>query len=633
MSNQKRSGLSAFLIINLLTCFLRTTSFAAENKIVSRSQTQMVLLTPELRRQPDAFSIELLEPISHAPAVISFYSMLGVKVFERSLALDSPASAIPLSILSEDIAALPSGYYFYDLQAASSAAGVQFSDSLLFRDISDSNLPAVLTHGDFSRFGDVNGDGFADLLLSRVLAIGQPRILINDGMGRFVDETANRMPSTRFFTVDIELFDVDQDSDLDIFFVAEDAMSMFGKSANRLYLNDGNGNFSEVSETHLPVLPVLSKNAAWGFVNQDPFPDLVITGLVRGNEPFVSSLFVLINDGTGRFSDESDSFLPQDLGYGVIDVVLADINGDKRQDIALATWEITITDETGPVPVFVYSGQNALLIQNDENKFIDETANRMPLACEPTKLIKITDINNNAAPDLYVINLSHLTDVHHRLYLNDGTGVFEDATANLLPQQDITFLNDVIFKDYNGNGYVDMYLVNVNPRAPNPAAPDFLNLNIGGFMSDASGELPMRFDFGISAVSADINRDGDADIFVSNSSGALDPAKDTLLENLTVIVSVHGMPETIPAGIFLSQNYPNPFNPATTISYSLSKAGDMTLKIYDLQGREVASLVDGWVPSGEHRYQWDAGGLASGVYYYHLEADGFVDTRKLVLMK
>ena len=106
-----------------------------------------------------------------------------------------------------------------------------------------------------------------------------------------------------------------------------------------------------------------------------------------------------------------------------------------------------------------------------------------------------------------------------------------------------------------------------------------------------------------------------------------------LLENLSVVVSVPRMPETVAGDFSLFQNYPNPFNPTTAIAYALPEAAEVTLKVYDLQGREAATLVSGRMPAGEHRYEWDASSLASGVYYYRLEVDGFVATKKLVLMK
>jgi hypothetical protein len=93
------------------------------------------------------------------------------------------------------------------------------------------------------------------------------------------------------------------------------------------------------------------------------------------------------------------------------------------------------------------------------------------------------------------------------------------------------------------------------------------------------------------------------------------------------------MEAILPAENRLSQNYPNPFNPKTTISYSLSKANNVTLKIYDVLGREVASLVNEFKSEGWYTVQFDASALASGIYFYRLHAGNFVETKKLVVAK
>lgn len=91
--------------------------------------------------------------------------------------------------------------------------------------------------------------------------------------------------------------------------------------------------------------------------------------------------------------------------------------------------------------------------------------------------------------------------------------------------------------------------------------------------------------------------------------------------------------ESQPSSIYLRQNYPNPFNPVTMISYQLPVSGEVTLKVFDLLGREVATLVEGGVNAGTHQVRFDASGLSSGVYLYTLETSGFTQTRKMLLIK
>lgn len=90
---------------------------------------------------------------------------------------------------------------------------------------------------------------------------------------------------------------------------------------------------------------------------------------------------------------------------------------------------------------------------------------------------------------------------------------------------------------------------------------------------------------------------------------------------------------TQPAEYFLTQNYPNPFNPSTAIKYSIPEDGFVTLKVYDVLGNEVSSLVNEQQQAGEFDIVFDASSLSSGVYYYQLKAGEFTATKKLMLMK
>jgi hypothetical protein len=88
-----------------------------------------------------------------------------------------------------------------------------------------------------------------------------------------------------------------------------------------------------------------------------------------------------------------------------------------------------------------------------------------------------------------------------------------------------------------------------------------------------------------------------------------------------------------PRSFELNQNYPNPFNPSTTISYSIPQQSVVTLKVYDILGNEVATLVNEVQQVGNHIITFNAGKLTSGIYFYKLTAGGFVQTKKMILMK
>jgi hypothetical protein len=86
-------------------------------------------------------------------------------------------------------------------------------------------------------------------------------------------------------------------------------------------------------------------------------------------------------------------------------------------------------------------------------------------------------------------------------------------------------------------------------------------------------------------------------------------------------------------GYSLNQNYPNPFNPSTIISYQIQNTGLVTLKLYNILGKEVATLVNENQNAGKYNYTFKGGNLASGVYFYRLQAGSFVSIKKMTLLK
>ena len=88
----------------------------------------------------------------------------------------------------------------------------------------------------------------------------------------------------------------------------------------------------------------------------------------------------------------------------------------------------------------------------------------------------------------------------------------------------------------------------------------------------------------------------------------------------------------IPENFGLNQNYPNPFNPTTMLSFQLPKACDYTLTIFNVQGQKVQTF-EGNHEAGMVNIEWDASNMASGIYFYRLNAENFSDTKKMVLLK
>ena len=96
--------------------------------------------------------------------------------------------------------------------------------------------------------------------------------------------------------------------------------------------------------------------------------------------------------------------------------------------------------------------------------------------------------------------------------------------------------------------------------------------------------------------------------------------------------SVEEMIET-PKIFSLRQNYPNPFNPSTTISFDIPLDSYVSLKVFDMLGREVATLISEKMSAGTYTHLWNASGLTSGVYFYSLQAGSYIETKKLLFLK
>jgi len=98
-------------------------------------------------------------------------------------------------------------------------------------------------------------------------------------------------------------------------------------------------------------------------------------------------------------------------------------------------------------------------------------------------------------------------------------------------------------------------------------------------------------------------------------------------------VSVEKLEDLLPAQYELEQNYPNPFNPSTTIRFTVPEAGLVTLKVYNLLGQEVITLLNEEQTSGVYEVTFDAAQLPSGIYFYSINAGDFVATKKMILLK
>ena len=147
----------------------------------------------------------------------------------------------------------------------------------------------------------------------------------------------------------------------------------------------------------------------------------------------------------------------------------------------------------------------------------------------------------------------------------------------------------------------------------------------GSPVLDANREATVTFTFAVNR-SAPVSKKDTLEFVVRDKSGSL--------WRKSIVVQYAG-----PATFALDQNFPNPFNPTTTIQYQLPTDSRVTLKVYDLLGREVTTLLNEDRPAGYHDARWDASNTASGVYFYRIDArplnnsQNFQQVKKLMVMK
>lgn len=201
------------------------------------------------------------------------------------------------------------------------------------------------------------------------------------------------------------------------------------------------------------------------------------------------------------------------------------------------------------------------------------------------------------------------------------------ATIEFLPSENDSSFQDIIYVPGPRSGINDATIY--HGGSSRDSLPDITLVN-------PNRTIEFGFDDRTKPIVADFNEDGFYDIlltnqfeneeaFVSNGLYLFSPNTEITISNEEL---------ENPLGFALAQNYPNPFNPSTKIEFRLGSASSVNLTVFDILGREVATLIsDQTYQQGSHTVQFDATNLSSGIYLYRLEANGFVQTRKMMLIK
>ncbi len=454
-----------------------------------------------------------------------------------------------------------------------------FSHAQLYTNASN-NLPDNGATGQSMdvRAADLDGDGDLDLVLANEF---QPNtILLNDGNGVFTNGTAGNLPQENHDSEDVAIADFNGDGHLDLVFCSEDDVTLGWTNVHEFYLGDGAGHFTAAS--YQP--PDSEANAVMtADLNNDGLPDLLF-----GNK---GPNLALINSGNGTFTAETQR-IPQTFRT-TQDLAMADVDGDGDLDLMEG-------NEDG----------NLLHINNGLGYFANESSARLPQNLNiETRKVTFGDVDSDGDVDIFLSNVGFIPGRirQNRLFLNDGAGHFTDATATHLPA-DNDHTIDAIFEDVDLDGDLDIVVSNVF------GSPVKIYRNDGsGAFADATADVLGQnyFRDALGVIAADFNGDGLRDLYICDRKNPQTNNKDLLLLR-NPLTALENADSKQPVIII----FPNPVSGDFYIKTNL-KIPD-TLKLNDSAGRIVYNFTPESQGEGLFRCPLPKGKLAAGVYFLEI---------------
>jgi hypothetical protein len=199
--------------------------------------------------------------------------------------------------------------------------------NVIFTNETADRLPQRFDNTNDIAFGDITGDGRTDIIVANA---DNNSVFVNTGSGFFVDQTASRIPFINKIeeTRDVNLSDIDGDHDLDLYF-GNSGFQSGSNPKDRILLNNGNGIFSDKTGDRLPAITSDTFDADFADIDKDGDPDLLV-----GN--YHGGIHVLINNGSGFFTDQSPLWISNNFLPEVSDLEIADYNDDGLLDVYIA---------------------------------------------------------------------------------------------------------------------------------------------------------------------------------------------------------------------------------------------------------------------------------------------------------
>jgi len=392
----------------------------------------------------------------------------------------------------------------------------------VFVDETATRLPTESNFAVRAAVGDVDGDNDLDLVVAPGGHTSIPSVppqdfllQINDGTGVFTNEASSRLPASAFGTqvASAVIFgDVDGDTDLDAFVANGSSAAIFPPGfpgfQNLLWINNGDGIFSDETNTRLPLATNPSFHAAFGDVDGDGDLDLVIGNV--GSIGTGQQNRLLINNGSGVFTDQTTIQLPT-LPDITLALALEDVDGDTDLDIVVANRTPTASK---------------ILVNNGVGFFTDESVQRFSTPPPFAGDVVVADVNGDSSKDIIFASFSGGPLV----FINSGGGDFTEETNARTP----TFFDShgLAVADVDMDGDIDVFVTIPGGVNTSPTQSRLLFNNGNGFFTDVSDtNLPTVVGIIRYATFADVDNDGDPDLYMPVwNDGATN--QDRLLINL-----------------------------------------------------------------------------------------------------